>query len=47
VYAVVPPKVEYNMTEKGQRVMPVIDTLRNLGLELMAEAAVEHKQGLA
>ena len=39
VYAVVPPKVEYNITEKGQRVMPVVEAIRNLGLEMMAEVA--------
>jgi len=37
VYAVVPPKVEYTITEKGQRVMPVVDAIRNLGLEMMKE----------
>ena len=41
VYAVVPPKVEYNMTEKGQRVMPVVEAIRNLGLEMMAEVEDE------
>ena len=41
VYAVVPPKVEYNITEKGQRVMPVVEAIRNLGLEMMAEASAE------
>lgn len=39
VYAVVPPKVEYTITEKGQRVMPVVEALRNLGLEMMDEIA--------
>ena len=37
VYAVVPPKVEYTITEKGQRVMPVVDAIRNLGLEMMKD----------
>jgi DNA-binding HxlR family transcriptional regulator len=41
VYAVVPPKVEYNITERGQRVMPVVRMIRDLGLELMQEAGVE------
>ena len=41
VYTVVPPKVEYNMTEKGQRVMPVVEAIRNLGLEMMAEVEDE------
>lgn len=42
-YAVVPPKVEYNMTEKGRRVMPVVEALRNLGLEMMAEVREEER----
>lgn len=33
VYAVVPPKVEYRLTEKGQRLMPVIEALREWGQE--------------
>ena len=31
VYAVVPPKVEYRLTEKGKRLLPVIETLRAWG----------------
>ncbi len=42
VYAVVPPKVEYSITEKGMRVIPIIETIRNFGLELMDEAGIEH-----
>ena len=42
VYAVVPPKVEYSITEKGKRVLPIIDTIRDFGLELMQEAGIEH-----
>lgn len=41
VYPVVPPKVEYSLTEKGQRVMPVVEAIRNLGLEMMAEVEAE------
>ncbi|MEM7572839.1 MAG: helix-turn-helix domain-containing protein [Bacteroidota bacterium] len=42
VYAVVPPKVEYSITERGKRVIPIIHTIRNFGLELMAEEGIEH-----
>ncbi len=35
VYAVVPPKVEYAITEKGRTAVPVIETIRNYGLALM------------
>lgn len=37
VYPVVPPKVEYGLTERGRRVMPVVEAIRNLGLEMMEE----------
>lgn len=37
VYPVVPPKVEYTITDKGKNAMPVIETIRNYGLEIMAE----------
>ena len=42
VYAVVPPKVEYALTERGQRAIPVIETIRNYGLELMKELGVTY-----
>ena len=42
VYAVVPPKVEYSITERGKRVIPIITTIRNFGLELMEEEGIEH-----
>jgi len=37
VYAVVPPKTEYSITEKGARSIDIINTIRNYGLELMEE----------
>lgn len=37
VYAVVPPKVEYSITEKGIQAIPIIETIRNYGLALMEE----------
>lgn len=33
VYPVVPPKVEYHLTEKGKRLLPVIETLHFWGNE--------------
>ena len=41
VYAVVPPKVEYNITEKGTRIIPIIEALRNFGIDLMREAGLK------
>ena len=35
VYPVVPPKVEYSITEKGQSAIPIITAIRDYGLELM------------
>ncbi|MBX2854180.1 MAG: helix-turn-helix transcriptional regulator [Rhodobacteraceae bacterium] len=33
VFAVVPPRVEYSLTEKGQRLRAAIDALRDWGLQ--------------
>lgn len=43
VYPVVPPKVEYALTERGQRAIPVVETIRSYGLELMKEFGVEEE----
>jgi len=37
VLPVVPPHVEYRITEKGRRAIPVIRAIREYGLSLMAE----------
>lgn len=42
VYPVVPPKVEYSITEKGRTAIPVIETIRNYGLYLMDDMDVKH-----
>ncbi len=41
VYAEVPPRTEYSLTEKGQRVIPIIETIRDYGLELMRAEGIE------
>ncbi len=43
VFAVVPPKVEYSITERGKRAIAIIDTIRNYGLELMQEFGVKEQ----
>ena len=43
VYPVVPPKVEYSMTEKGKTTVPIIETIRDYGLSLMQELGIEEK----
>jgi len=41
VYAVVPPKVEYSITERGKTCIPIVETIRNYGLYLIKEAGIE------
>lgn len=40
VYAVVPPKVEYSITEKGKTAIPIIEAIRDYGLFLMKEEGI-------
>lgn len=42
VYPVVPPKVEYSITEKGKTAIPIIECIRNYGLQLMEMDGIEH-----
>lgn len=42
VYAVVPPKVEYDLTDRGKRTIPIIEALRTWGLALMSDVGVQH-----
>ncbi|MEZ4888505.1 MAG: helix-turn-helix domain-containing protein [Chitinophagales bacterium] len=35
VYAVVPPKTEYSITPKGLLSIPIVETIRNFGIQLM------------
>lgn len=44
VHAVVPPKVEYSITERGKRAIPVIEVIRRYGAELMREFGVKAKE---
>ncbi len=43
VYAVVPPKVEYSLSEKGRTCIPVVEAIRNYGLYLMEESGIKEK----
>jgi len=44
VYPVVPPHVEYSITDKGRRVIPVIEVIRTFGRELMNEYGIEERK---
>ncbi len=44
VFPVVPPKVEYSITKRGQKAIGIVDTIRNYGLELMKEFGVEQSK---
>ncbi len=41
VYPVVPPKVEYSLTELGNSLMPVLVSMRDWGAEYLRSKAVE------
>lgn len=41
VYPVVPPKVEYSLTEKGRSLRPIIDAMFAWGSELLKESGKE------
>ncbi|MCB0597574.1 MAG: helix-turn-helix transcriptional regulator [Lewinellaceae bacterium] len=41
VYAVVPPKTEYSITEKGKLAIPIVEALRNFGIALMEIEGVD------
>ena len=41
VYPVVPPKVEYSITERGKTAIPIIKTIREYGLSLMKEVGID------
>lgn len=41
VFAEVPPKTIYTITEKGEKVIPVINHIREYGLQLMKDMGIE------
>ncbi|MEJ1929255.1 helix-turn-helix domain-containing protein [Nostoc sp. NIES-2111] len=41
VFPVVPPKVEYTITDLGRRALPIIETIRAFGRELMEVYGVQ------
>lgn len=45
VYPIVPPKVEYSLTDQGRTLMPILDAMYNWGKNYM-ENVVEDKNGI-
>lgn len=41
VFAVVPPKTEYSLSEKGKDIMKLITTIRNYGLKMMEQEGLQ------
>lgn len=44
VYPVVPPKVEYTITKRGLKAIPIIEIIRKYGVQLMKEFGVHTKE---
>ncbi len=44
VYAEVPPKVEYSLTEKGKLLIPAIEKIRNTGIEIMQFDGIDYNE---
>jgi DNA-binding HxlR family transcriptional regulator len=40
VFPVVPPKVEYSLTEKGKKAIPVIETIMQFGYDLIKDEGI-------
>lgn len=41
VYAVVPPKTEYSLTDQGRNIIELINAIRNYGLKMMEEKGLK------
>lgn len=41
VYPVVPPKTEYSITEKGKLAIPIVNTIRDFGIQLMGMEGID------
>lgn len=41
VFAAVPPRVEYTITARGRKVIPLIKSIRDFGLQMMKEKGID------
>lgn len=41
VFAAVPPRVEYTITPRGRKVIPLIKSIRDFGLQMMKEKGID------
>ena len=44
VYAEVPPKVVYEISEKGKQIIPLIESIRNFGIDLMKQDGIDYEK---
>jgi DNA-binding HxlR family transcriptional regulator len=43
IYPKVPPHTEYSLTAKGKKIILLIESIRNTGLELMKEEGIDYE----
>lgn len=43
IYPKVPPHTEYSLTEKGKKIIGLIQSIRNTGLELMKDEGIDYE----
>lgn len=43
IYAKVPPHTEYSLSNKGKKMIPLIEVIRNTGLALMKEEGIDYE----
>jgi DNA-binding HxlR family transcriptional regulator len=44
VFAEVPPKVIYELAKKGKQIIPLIENIRNFGIDLMKEDGIDYEK---